>query len=305
MFDSLIRQGQRQPDLPSRLGGTQSRFQNLLGVAANFVVTQLGEGFVVRERVERRQVVHLFSRFVRPKIAELIWTRRDEFMRGDEMGRPRSRWGTVTTLMADLEGYTGLTETMDAYVLIGWVDEFMQRMAELIERHDGVVDDYAGDAIKASFGFPIPPRDEAGIRSVAASAVRCALAMGCEIERLNEEWRKRDLPPGRARIGICTGLTVIGAIGGDESLKYTAIGDPVNTASRLESFDKDSFRADADGPPWRILINEETLGYLDGEFRTVDLGQHELRGKTQSTRIHRVLSASEGADERPIDGRES
>jgi adenylate cyclase len=84
----------------------------------------------------------------------------------------------------------------------------------------------------------------------------------------------------------------LGTIGGEQSLKYTTLGDSVNTAARLESFDKGSTHA-GDRETCRILISEDTQRRLRGAFRTVDLGPHQLRGKQEAVRIFRVLGPRE------------
>ena len=75
-------------------------------------------------------------------------------------------------------------------------------------------------------------------------------------------------------------------------MKYTTVGDTINTAARLESFAKDDFSSQAELSAWRILIGESTLQYLDGVFRTEDLGSHALKGKHEMTRIYRILGRS-------------
>ena len=254
------------------------------GVASAGLVTVY---VVVLERTERREITGLFSRFLRPRVADEIWRQRDQFMSGDEPGRPRPRWVTLTTLMLDLEGYTSASERMDPLVLMSWVNEFTNAMAELVDRHGGVVDDYFGDGLKANFGFPAPSSD-AQVNIDAENAVRCALAMGAKMEHLNASWERRALLPGRLRIGITSGPTVIGVVGGDQSLKFTSIGNSVNTASRLESFDKEGFSADSGHSAWRVLIGEETLRRVEG-FRTLDLGIHKLKGKQEPIRVYQVL----------------
>jgi len=199
--------------------------------------------------------------------------------------------------MSDLTGYTETSEKIDPDGLMAWLNDYMNTMADVIERHDGVVDDYAGDGIKANFGFPVPRRTEPGIDADAANAVRCALAMNAAMVRLNEDWKQQHLPTGRLRIGIYTGPAVVGALGGDESLKFTSVGDTVNTAARLESFDSESFSFDTSTT--RILIGEETSRRIGGTFETVDLGMHALKGKAEKIRILRVISHREGEIESP------
>ena len=243
-----------------------------------------------RERAERSEVTGLFSKFLRPEIAEAIWDQRDQFIGPDD--RPRAQSIILTSLMSDLQGYTTASESMDPESLMNWINEYMVVMANLVGDHGGVVDDYAGDGIKANFGFPIPSTSEDAIGKDAHNAVTCALAMGEAMDHLNADWQARNLPTGRVRVGIFTGPAVVGILGGRESMKYTTVGDTVNTAARLESFAKDDFSSQAERSDWRILIGESTMQYLDGTFRAEDLGSHALKGKHETTRIYRILGTS-------------
>jgi adenylate cyclase len=279
------------PVVPPALAGVGSA-----GLVAAYVA--------VAEHTERLELTRLFSRFLGQEVAKEIWRERDQFLGSDPHRRPRAQWVTLTVLMSDLEGFITTAEKMDPYALMEWVNEFTSGMGDLIERYHGVVDDYAGDGIKANFGFPVPRRTLEQIDADAVNAVRCALAMGAEMERLNEKWAKRELPSGRLRVGIFTGPAVAGVMGGEQSLKYTSVGDTVNTAARIESFDKDGFGADASGSAWRVLIGEETLHHLGGAFQTLDLGVHALRGKEREIGIYRVLGASKPAENEPCVGKE-
>jgi adenylate cyclase len=252
----------------------------------------------VAERAQRKQVTDLFSRFLRPAVADEIWRQRAAFMRGDGSAIPRARRLVLTTLFSDLKGFTGASERMEPAVLTAWINDYLNAMAELVEQYGGVVDDYAGDGIKANFGFPVPNTTEEAISADATHAVRCALAMGEEMKRLNARWKERSLDQGRMRIGIFTGPATLGAIGGRQSLKYTTLGDSINVAARLETFDKEAFATEPDKSVSRILIGEETFVRLDGAFRTVDLGEHALAGKSERTRVYRVIGPSEDIDPR-------
>jgi adenylate cyclase len=260
----------------------------LLGVvnSAAFVVA----GVSVLERAERREVLGLFSRFQGPAVAEEIWRHREEFL--GPTGRPVSRRVVLTALMSDLEGYTAASEKMEPQALMSWIDEYMNAMAQLVEEHGGAVDDYAGDGIKANFGFPVASEGDPAIDADAGAAVRCALAMGERMEALNRSWRERDLPTGRCRVGIFTGPAVVGCIGGDRSLKLTSVGDTVNTAARLESFHKDEFLVETGVSDWRVLIGEETMRRTQGLFAVESIGEHALKGKGSPVAIYRVLGAS-------------
>ena len=159
------------------------------------------------------------------------------------------------------------------------------RMVDVVFQHRGVLDKYIGDAIMAVFGFPIISTDETGRRRDAANAVQCALDMGSEIRRLNEDWQKRGYAAVQMRVGIFSGPTVAGCIGSTERLEFTVMGDTVNTAARLESFDKDY----ASDDPCRILVGQPTFELLDGQFATELVRSIELKGKTEKTTIYRIL----------------
>jgi adenylate cyclase len=160
-------------------------------------------------------------------------------------------------------------------------------MAQLVDEYDGMVHDFLGDGLMASFGLPFPRESEAQIDADAVRAVECALAMAAALEELNAEWRRESRPTARLRVGILTGTVVVGAIGSAERMKYAAVGDAVNTAARLESFDKEGFEQDPSS--FRVLIGQATLERLGGRFETRCLGDHLLKGKGARVTIHRVF----------------
>lgn len=226
--------------------------------------------------------MQLFSRHVSKEVAETIWQQRDQFLDG---GRPRSQKMTVTVLFSDLKGFTSVSEKMDPQHLIDWLNTYMESMAQLVMRHSGVIDDYAGDGIKANFGVPLPRANETEIARDATNAVNCALAMEKEMNRLNALWEEKQLPAVGMRIGIFTGPAVAGPLGSSQRLKYTTVGDTVNVAARLESYDKNLAREE----PCRILIGESTLGYLGSNFKAHRIGEVSLKGKDEKITIYHIL----------------
>jgi adenylate cyclase len=238
------------------------------------------------EKRQRAFLMHIFSRHVSKEVAESIWKQRDKFLDG---GRPRPQKMVVTTLFCDLKGFTPIGESMDPLALIDWLNMYMETVADLISDYGGVVDDYAGDGIKASFGVPAARTSDEEIRRDAINAVDCALAMGREMCEINRRWHEQGLPALGLRVGILTGPVVAGALGSAQRLKYTTVGNAVNTASRLESYDKQSFITDCSENPCRILIGEPTLRYLEDRFETLKIGREKLRGLDQEIVIYRVL----------------
>lgn len=243
-----------------------------------------------QETVQRAALMQLFSRSVSKEVAEAIWKQREQFLDG---ARPRSQQLTVTALFTDLTGFTTVSEGLGPEHLMEWLNEYMDAMAQEITRHGGVIRQYAGDAIVALFGVPVPRQGDAEISQDAANAIRCALAMETTLLRLNRRWQAEGRPTAGMRIGILTGPVVAGTLGSAERSEYVVVGDTMNTASRLESFDKTVYPPDPLTRPCRILVGEPTLGRLAGEFETEWVGDVTLKGKTQPVGIYRVVGVAE------------
>jgi adenylate cyclase len=241
---------------------------------------------LTQERKERTLLMQLFSRYVSPEVAETIWEQRDQFLEG---GRPRPQRMIATVLFSDLKGYTSAAEKLEPRALMTWMNSYLEAMAHVIIEHGGVIDDYAGDGIKANFGVPLPRSTDLEISQDAVNAVRCALAMEEELRRLNERWRAQDLPTVGMRIGIGTGPVVAGSLGSAQRLKYTTVGDTVNIAARLEGLDKDQLASTGQATQCRILTDETTLRYLGGRFETQLIGEMSLKGKKRPLITYRIL----------------
>jgi adenylate cyclase len=239
-----------------------------------------------RETVQRTLLMQLFSRHVSPQVAEAIWRQRDQFLDG---GRPRPERLVVTALFTDLAGFTAVSEKHTPEVLLDWLNEYMDAMTREVSHYGGVIRQYAGDAIIAIFGIPVPRQTQAEIDQDARNAVCCALAMESALRELNRRWRSESRPTTGMRVGIFTGHVVAGTLGSAERSEYVVVGDTVNTASRLESFDKELFAPDADTKPVRILIGEPTLNRLGAGFETERVGDVSLKGKEHTVSVYRVI----------------
>ncbi|MDY6782055.1 MAG: adenylate/guanylate cyclase domain-containing protein [Cyanobacteriota bacterium] len=233
------------------------------------------------EHQDRETVMNLFARHVTPQIAEAIWRDREQLLEG---GRLPGRKSIATVLFSDLQGFSTVSTTINAETLLSWLNEYMEAMAEQVLQHGGVVDKFIGDAVMAVFGVPIPrtARDEIALDAIAA--VSCALAMAETLEHLNQIWKVSDRPQTAMRIGIATGEVIAGSLGSAKRIDYTTLGDSVNIAARLESYDKTL----GDGI-CRILINEETYQYIKDRFPTQFIANVSLKGRGQPTQIYQVL----------------
>jgi adenylate cyclase len=243
-----------------------------------------------REHAERGILMRLFSQHVSKEVAEAIWHEREQFAHG---GRPRPRSLVVTALFTDLTGFTTVSERFTPEALMDWLNEYMDVMAQEISRHNGVIRQYAGDSIVALFGVPVPRRGEAEITNDAVNAVRCALAMERRLLELNRRWQAAERPVTGMRIGIVTGGAVSGTLGSRDRWEYVVVGDTLNTASRLESFDKDVHPPDPLTRPCRILIAASTFDRVADLFEMQWVSEARLKGKQQLVGIYRVLGERE------------
>jgi adenylate cyclase len=240
-----------------------------------------------RESVERGMLMNLFSQHVSKEVADAIWNERERFAEG---GRPAPQNLVVTALFTDLTGYTTVSERLTPESLIAWLNESMEAMAGEISCHGGVIRQYAGDSIVALFGAPVPRTTNAEIAADAVNAVRCALAMERRLLQLNHEWRAAGRPVTGMRIGIVTGPATSGTLGSRDRWEYVVVGDTLNTAARLEAFDKDMHAPDPFTRPARILAGESTLMYVADRFEAEWVAERQLKGKEQLVAIYRILA---------------
>ncbi|MBF0371152.1 MAG: adenylate/guanylate cyclase domain-containing protein [Magnetococcales bacterium] len=263
-------------------------FPPLLGFQATLIL--ITAHLSHQERLQRNTVMQLFSSAVSPEVAEEIWQNREEVL---AQGRPRPKRLTATVLFTDLVAFTPISEGMDPELLMDWLNEYMDVMANAVTHHGGVVDKFIGDAIMAVFGVPIARESEEEIDQDAIQAVSCALAMGQGLEALNQRWKKEGKPPMAMRVGIFTGPLVAGGLGSTQRMNFTVIGDTVNTAARLESY-KPAL-PDASPPPepevCRILIGETTHARLGDRFQKELVDTVLLKGKDKRITIYRVTGS--------------
>ena len=243
-----------------------------------------------QERSMRGILMKLYSRHVSKEIAEAIWANRESFLDGR---RPLAQKLVVTVLFTDLKGFSTVSERMEPARLYEWLNGYLGAMAQVIQIHGGVLKQFTGDGILALFGVPVPHTSRELNSIDAAAAVRCALGMGRRLVELSDGWQKDGLPVPSMRAGIYTGEVAAGSVGSDDRFEYAVIGDVVNTASRLESYDKTL--ADPDQLPnrCRVLIGEPTHDLLDGKFVSKEIGLLQVKGKANKVAVYQVL------DEKP------
>lgn len=235
------------------------------------------------ERRARAAIGHLFARHLSPQLANEIWERRDELRDGNRL-KPQRLFASI--LFADLRGFSGRAEQMDPAVLLEWIGEVTDALTRVIMSHGGIVDDFAGDGIKADFGVPIPRTERDALRENALAAVRAALAMEQALGGLNATWERRGRPAAAMRIGIASGEVVAGNVGSTDRLKYTVVGDVVNVAARLEAIDAVPF--DPAKRICRILVDGVTASLVRDDIALESLGIHRVKGRENPVAVHSV-----------------
>ena len=174
----------------------------------------------------------------------------------------------VTVLFADLAGFTALSEGLDPEDVRAIQNDLFREMSASIERYEGVVEKFVGDAVMAVFGAPRAHEDD------PERALRAALLMRERMDALNRGWERKVGRPLALHIGVNTGPVVAGRIGGAADAAYAVTGDTVNTASRLQGLCK-QYQVD-------IVLSQETADRLGPDGLALrELGHAEVRGKSQ------------------------
>jgi class 3 adenylate cyclase len=183
----------------------------------------------------------------------------------------------VTIMFCDMKGFTPLTESLGPDKTFSMMDELFEILIQKVNDYQGTVNELRGDGILAFFGAPIALED------APQRAIRSALAIHREMIRYNERLRERfDIPEVKLRIGINTGPVVVGAMGNDLRVQFTAVGDTINMASRMESL----------AEPGTVCVTEETFRLAEGFFRFEALGERRVKGKRDPVRVYRVIAPS-------------
>jgi len=241
-------------------------FYPLLEIAGVYTGITL-QRFLFEER-ERVRLKKAFQSYVAPEVINQIIKPPENLRQGGERR-------DSSILFNDIRGFTSLSETMDPEALVAVLHEFLNPMSEIIVKHGGTIDKYIGDAIMALFGAPLDQPDH------SRRACRTALEMVRSLKELDKDWLERGRPSLRVGIGINSGPVSVGNMGSSRLFDYTAIGDNVNLASRLEGLNKYYGT--------EILISASTAQHLDGEFyyREVDLVR--VKGKKHPITIYEIL----------------
>jgi class 3 adenylate cyclase len=235
-------------DSVEAIGGSRIRELDEAGNAFNNMVSGLRERELIRETL---------GRFVPEKVASSLLSG------GGDIPVQQSE---ATILFSDIEAFTRLTETLGPVKIVAVLNDFFSAMVDILERHGGVVTQFQGDAILATFNVPITDADH------SANAIHAAQEMLTTVAESRFDGEKINI-----RIGINTGSVVAGAIGARGRLNYTVHGDAVNLAARLEALNKEYGS--------RLLVSESSAS-LAGDCGLRQFAETSVRGQSHSIKLY-------------------
>ncbi len=236
-----------------------------------FVVTMLARYLLIERRAKGLRSA--FGHYISPNLVEALVKDPDRLRLGGEERE-------MTFLFSDLEGFTSFTEAVEPSVLVTTLNAYLDGLCTIVTEHGGTVDKIVGDAVHAIFNAPIDQPDH------AERAVRCAMAADVFGLAFSAANRHHAAPFGITRIGVNTGRAVVGNFGGARRFDYTAHGDAINTAARLEAANK---RLGT-----RLCVSRATVdaaGELS-DIRFRPIGELALKGKSRCVSVFLPCSAS-------------
>ncbi|MDD3593818.1 MAG: adenylate/guanylate cyclase domain-containing protein [Candidatus Gastranaerophilales bacterium] len=181
----------------------------------------------------------------------------------------------LTVLLADIRGFTRISETLEPDRVSDLLNEYFAEMLPIIGKHNGNVNKFIGDAILAVFGESTKDTNH------PKNAIICAFEMQERIKELRKKWKKENKPLIGISIGINTGLSFIGNIGTADKMEYTVIGDTVNVACRIEAQNR-HFNT-------QILISETTYNRVKNFVDVIKISEVEIRGREKHINIYEVI----------------
>jgi adenylate cyclase len=219
------------------------------------------------------------SRYFSPEVVETL-------SRDPDCLTPKGEWRVATFLFTDLADFTPLVESSETDVIVDLLNAYLSGVTDIIFAHGGTAMKVIGDSVQAIFGAPVETEDH------AARAVACALAIDAFAVEFQARKNAESIPLGVTRIGVNSGNAIIGNFGGEHYFDYTAYGDVVNIAARLEGANK-NFGT-------RLCVGE-SVAELVPDFCGRPVGDLKLRGKTTSLRCFEPLTAERAADQSTLD----
>ncbi len=221
-----------------------------------------------KELAKRTAVTNAFGKFVSPKVLANL-------LKDEENLTLKSTKKRITMMFCDVKGFTTLSEKCDPVELLNGLNELFNELVEVIFSNEGTVDKFMGDCIMAYWGDPIAHQDDSYM------AVKTALEIKKKVRELAQKNEKEGKIAFDVKIGINTGDALLGLAGSEKIMSYTAMGDVVNVAARLES---NCSKLDRD-----VLISKTTYAEIKGRIIAEKAGKIKLKGKDERIEVYEPL----------------
>lgn len=227
----------------------------------------------VTEGRHRRELRRVLNRYLSPRVVDEVLLHPDDF----ELG---GRELEATVFFSDIKNFTGLSERMSPKEVVTNLNEYFTLACDVVLAHGGMLDKYIGDAIMAIFGAPLQSDKH------AVNACLAAIEVQDQLRNYYSLSENRNGPIFETRIGLNSGKMIIGNIGSLKRLDYTAIGDSVNLASRLEGVNKEFGT--------RIIMSESTYEQVKDAIEARELDLIRVKGKQIPIRIYELICKKDG-----------
>lgn len=249
-------------------------FINLVGVFLSLIITKAFAGtylYLFKENLDKK-IENALGKYISKDIKNKILKDKANV----ELGGKRAE---ITVMFADIRGFTSLSENTKAEEVSKLLNEYFSELEPIITKHKGVINKFIGDAVLVLFGEPSGDKDH------AKNAVKCAYEMRKKVKDIRERWISEGKPKIDIGVGINSGEAFIGNVGTVNRFEYTAIGDTVNTASRIEDYNK-IYKT-------HILISENTYNKISQIVDVIKIREVSIKGKTRKINIYEVLRITE------------
>ena len=246
-----------------------------IGAAVAAMIVAYIVRFLVEER-RRRRVQNAFGHYLAPAVVDQLVDSETPLRLGGEERE-------VTIMFADLSGFTALSGKVGPAELMAVTNSYLAIIVEAVEATGGYVDKFIGDAVMGIWGAPAPNPEH------AAAAARAALAAVTGVMRAKAAADARHEPGYAVKIGLNSGRAVVGNVGAEKRYNYTAVGETVNIASRLESVPGDY--------ACRVVVGPATAAAIQDRFVLNELDWVKVKGKDEPLSVYEVVAEKEGAAE--------
>lgn len=233
--------------------------------------------FYINEERNRKWITSVFGKYVSPMVIDTLIKNPQLINLGGEKRK-------ITIFFSDIREFTSISEKIRPEELVNLLNEYLTEMSAIIIKNQGLVDKYMGDAIMAFWNAPVNQRDHAEI------ACMSSLEMIDKLAQLQQKWHTRGIPSFSIGIGINSGEAIVGNMGSEKRFDYTAMGDSVNLASRLEGLNKIYGT--------QIIISQMTFMAVKDMFLCRKLDAVKVKGREESIFIYELCSKVSEATEK-------